>query len=274
MEAHHSRRTVRGGLVRAHSSAAMALSHHICGRSCSVRWQRSQGGSRRKSSRASEPTRRAVTRMECSNCPCLAQIEFLLLFGSRKNRAKSKEKFADLTALRGYAIILVVIQPKQTDIRRRVLSYREFREVTGLSKKEADSWVKNNLIRAELASNGRRRLYRLDSVVEGLIAKQLADFSSRTLLPVMMTAFRRYLVDNNIDLMKLEPNPAGPKKLIQLYTRRSKEIMPGGGLRGVMAYVSTFDPNSNLNGKPNSNFIGKNVYLIVDLIGVFTEAWS
>src|SRR5260370_27109608 len=159
-----------------------------------------------------------------------------------------------------------MIQPKQTDLRRRVLSYREFREDTGLSKKEADNRVKNGLIRAELASNGRRRLDRLDSVVEGLIAKQLADFSSRTLLPVMIAAFRKYLVDNKIDLMKLEPDPNAEKILIQLYTRRSKEIMPGGGLRGVIAYVTTFDPESR--------FIGKNVYLIVDLIGDFMQAWS
>src|SRR5260370_28613741 len=159
-----------------------------------------------------------------------------------------------------------MIQPKQTDLRRRVLCYREFREATGLSKKEADSWVKNRLIRAELASNGRRRLYRLDSVVEGLIAKQLADFSSRTLLPTLMDAFRQYLREEKIDLMKLEPNPGAPKILIQLYTRKSKEIMPGGGLRGVIAYVTTFDPESR--------FIGKNVYLIVDLIGDFMQAWS
>jgi hypothetical protein len=159
-----------------------------------------------------------------------------------------------------------MIQPKQTDLRGKVLSYSEFREATGLSKKEADGWVKKGLIRAEMASNGRRRLYRLDSVVEGVIARQLADFSSRTLLPILMTALRKYLVDNKIDLMKLEPNPSAPKILIQLYTRRSKAIEPGLGQRGVIAYVSTFDPKSK--------FIGKNVYLIVDLIGVFIEAWS
>ena len=159
-----------------------------------------------------------------------------------------------------------MIRPKQTDIRGKVLSYREFRAATGLSKKEADGWVSSGLIRAELASNGRRRLYRLDSVVEGLIAKQLADFSSRTLLPTLMNALRQYLRKEKIDLMKLEPNPSAPKILIQLYTRRSKEIMPGGGLRGVIAYVGTFDPESN--------FIGKNVYLIVDLISVVVQAWS
>ena len=161
-----------------------------------------------------------------------------------------------------------MIQLKQTDIRGKVLTYREFRQATGLSKKEADSWVKNGLISAELASNGRRRLYRLDSVVEGLIAKQLADFSSRTLLPIMMAGFRQHLRDTKIDLMKLPPNPRVPKILIQLYTRKSKEIMPGGGLRGVIAYVDRF------RFEPRSEDIGKNVYLIIDLIGVVIEAWS
>ena len=160
-----------------------------------------------------------------------------------------------------------MIQPKQIEIKKSVLSYRKFREVTGLSKKEADSWVKNGLIRADLAANGRRRLYRLDSVIEGLIAKQLADFSSRQLLPTMMAAFRQHLKEQKIDLMKLEPNPSAPKILIMLYTRISKEIMPGGGLRGVVAYVDRFDPTSKLMGR-------KNVYLIVDLIGVVIEAWS
>ena len=155
---------------------------------------------------------------------------------------------------------------RQTDIKNFVLSYREFRKATGLSKKEADSWVKKGVIRAELAPNGRRRLYRLDSVIEGLIAKQLADFSSRMLLPIMMAAFHQHLAEQRIDLMKLVPDPSAPKILIQLYTRKSKEIMPGGGLRGVIAYVGRFDPRSE--------FIGKNVYLIVDLIGVVIEAWS
>jgi hypothetical protein len=154
----------------------------------------------------------------------------------------------------------------QSYIKKLVFSYRKFREVTGLSKKEADSWVKDGLIRADLASNGRRRLYRLDSVIEGLIAKQLADFSSRKLLPTMMAALRRHLEEQKIDLMKLEPNPKAPKILIKLYTRMSKEILPGGGLRGVIAYVGGFDPTSKS--------MGKNVYLIVDLIGVVIEAWT
>ncbi len=206
---------------------------------------------------------RAVYEQEPSVSRIFASFERLEKQSQRQ--AEFRWTPADLTALRGSCYNFHMIQPKQTDLRRRVLSYREFREVTGLSKKEADGWVKNGLIRAELASNGRRRLYRLDSVVEGIIARQLADFSSRTLLPIMITALRKYMVDNKIDLMKLEPNPNAEKILIQLYTRRSKEIMPGGGLRGVIAYVSTFDPKSK--------FIGKNVYLIVDLIGVFIEAW-
>ena len=183
-----------------------------------------------------------------------------------KHRAKSKENFSRLAPLRGLCYCSAMSKAKQTDVRKLVLSYREFREATGLSKKEADSWVKNGLIRAELASNGRRRLYRPDSVIEGLIAKQLADFSSRTLLPTMMAAFRQYLEDNKIDLMKLEPDRNAQKILIQLYTRKSKEIMPGGGLRGVVAYVGRFGPASK--------FTGKSVYLIIDLIGVAIEAWS
>ena len=81
-----------------------------------------------------------------------------------------------------------------------------------------------------------------------------------------MTALRKYLADNKIDLMKLDPNPDPKAKiLIQLYTRRSKAIEPGGGLRGVIATVGRFDPESK--------FMGKNVYLIVDLMGVVIEAW-
>ncbi len=43
--------------------------------------------------------------------------------------------------------------------------------------------------------------------------------------------------------------------------------MPGGGLRGVIAYVGRFEPT------PKDN-TGKSVYLIIDLIGVAIEAWS
>jgi len=200
--------------------------------------------------------------MKCAHWLHFSQNEFKLLAVLQKTEPKAS--LADLPPYGGLCYCSAMSKAKQTDVRKLVLSYREFREATGLSKKEADSWVKNGLIRAELASNGRRRLYRPDSVIEGLIAKQLADFSSRTLLPTMMAAFRQYLEDNKIDLMKLEPNPRAHKILIQLYTRKSKEIMPGGGLRGAIAYVGRFDPKDT----------GKSVYLIIDLIGVAIEAWS
>src|SRR5260370_34202865 len=108
-----------------------------------------------------------------------------------------------------------MLTAKQIDIKTLVLSYREFKKVTGLSNKEADSWVQNGLIRAEFAANGTRRLYRLDSVIEGLIAKHLADFSSRMLLPIMMAAFHQHLEEQKIDLMKLVPDPRAEKILIQ-----------------------------------------------------------
>src|SRR5580658_5748490 len=111
-----------------------------------------------------------------------------------------------------------MVDLKLSPVNKLVLSYREFREVTGLSKKEADGWVQNGVIRAELTSNGRRRLYRLDSVIEGLIAKQLADFSSRMLLPLMMTELRRHLRQEKINLVALRHDPSAPKILIMVYT--------------------------------------------------------
>ena len=204
--------------------------------------------------------------MKCAHWLHFSQNELKLLAVLQKTEPKARRILADLPPYGGLCYYSTMSKAKQADVRKLILSYREFKQVTGLSKKEADSWVKNGLIRAELASNGRRRLYRLDSVIEGLIAKQLADFSSRTLLPTMMAAFRQHLQEEKVDLMKLVPDPSAPKILIQLYTRKSKEIMPGGGLRGVVAYVSRFDPRSE--------FIGKNVYLIVDLIGVAIEAWA
>ena len=150
-----------------------------------------------------------------------------------------------------------------TEIRLRAYSYAEFRAVTGLTKKEADWWVKTGVIRAEMMPNGKRR-YWFDSIVEGMIARQLADFSSRTLLPNMMAALRDFLASEKVDLKTVEPNPAAAKLLIQLYTRDSQEVMAGGGVRGVITYVKRFDPKSRA--------IGKTVFLIVDLGGVMLEA--
>jgi hypothetical protein len=150
-----------------------------------------------------------------------------------------------------------------TSDRSRSFSYAEFREVAGLTKKEADGWTKSGVIRAELMPNGKRR-YRFDSIVEGIIAKQLADFSSRLLLRNMMEELRQFLKSQKLDLLKLDADPAAEKLLLQLYTRHSAEVMAGGGVRGVIAYVRLFDPQSKS--------IGKAVFLIVDLSNVVIAA--
>jgi hypothetical protein len=153
-------------------------------------------------------------------------------------------------------------EPNTSD-RAQTFSYAQFREVAGLSKKEADGWTKSGVVRAELMPNGKRR-YRFDSIVEGLIARQLADFSSRLLLRKMMEGLRGFLKLESIDLFKLDPNPAAGKILVQLYTRLSKEVMAGGGVRGVITYVTRFDPNSKS--------ISKTVFLMVDLSGIVLAA--
>ena len=150
--------------------------------------------------------------------------------------------------------------------REPVFSYEQFREVTGLSKKEADSWTQRGIITADLSASGRRRFYRFESMVEGIVAKQLADFSSRELLANMMASLRQFLKDQRIDLSKISPNPAGPRFLVKIHTQRSKELMPGGGVRGVITYVSRYDPSSQR--------IEKGVFLIVDLTAIAIHAVS
>jgi hypothetical protein len=147
-------------------------------------------------------------------------------------------------------------------VRTLIFTYAEFRHLTELTKKEADNWVKNGVIRSEMMPNQRRR-YRFDSVVEGIIAKQLADFSSRTLLQKMMETMRKFLKSKNIDLMKVEPHPRASNLLITLYTRNSDEIVAGGGVRGVTIFVGEFQPESKA--------IGKTVFLVVNLNGVVLE---
>ena len=146
-----------------------------------------------------------------------------------------------------------------------VFTYAEFRQLTELTKKEADNWVKNGVIQAEMMPNQKRR-YRFDSIVEEIIAKQLADFSSRMLLPNMMHELRRFLRSKRINLMSVDPRPAGKKLLIKLYTRHSNEIVAGGGVRGVVTFVGEFEPMSRE--------IGKTVFLVLDLNGVALEALS
>jgi hypothetical protein len=152
-----------------------------------------------------------------------------------------------------------------THIRNLIFTYAEFRELTELSKKEADNWVKDGVIRAEMMPNQKRR-YRFDSVVEGIIARQLADFSSRMLLPNMMDGLRRFLRSKKIDLLKFHYDPNVPRVLVRLYTRYSGELTAGGGVRGVVTVVGEFDPESKA--------VGKSVFLVVDISGVFLEALS
>ena len=246
---------------------AVAVSHRLAAATASIARRVRIANRAGISSRASDSSEAKPQERTVQIDLTFRKSNFWQFLASEKQSQKQGEfglVAPDLTAVRRLEHNSCMFKVKQTDVRNFVLSYREFREVTRLTKKEADSWVKNGLIRAELAPNGRRRLYRLDSVIEGLIAKQLADFSSRTVLPTMMAAFRQHLTEEKIDLMKIPPDPAAPKILIRLYTRKSKD--PAYGLRGVIAYVGRFDPRSEL--------IGKNVYLIVDLIGVVIEAWS
>jgi hypothetical protein len=158
-----------------------------------------------------------------------------------------------------------VAMVQTTHIRGRSFSYAEFREATGLSKKEADNWVQAGVIRAEPA-NGHRRRYRFESIFDGIIARQLADFSSRELLGNMMHSLHRFLIQEGINLADILPNPAGQRELVQIYTRKSAEVMAGGGVRGVVSYVRRHSP------RPNE--IGRAVFLVVDLTLIALEAQS
>jgi transposase len=141
-------------------------------------------------------------------------------------------------------------------------TYAEFRRATGLTKKEADRWVQAGVIQAGPAA-GHRREYRYESIFEGLIAKQLADFSSRELLPKTMVALRAFLMNQRVSLTRVLDD-SDAHRLVKIYTRRSKELMPGGGVRGVVSYIDWYDPTSAM--------IGKAVYVVVDLRLVILEA--
>lgn len=144
----------------------------------------------------------------------------------------------------------------------RAFTYSELRKITGLSKKEADGWVSRGIIRAKFADDGRRRIYNYDSLMDGNIAKQIADFASRELLEHMMKGFHKFIDKERIDLRLVEP--LGKRFLVQLYTRRSMEIMSGGGVRGVIPYVSRFNPF-------RINVVQKGVFLVVDLTEMALE---
>jgi hypothetical protein len=146
--------------------------------------------------------------------------------------------------------------------RKRTFSYTQFRQVTDLSKKEADSWVNRGIIRAELSGDGRRRIYDYSSLMEGNIAKQVADFASRELLQPMMEGFHKFVDREKLNLEEIEPT--GERQLVKLYTRKSKESLRGGGVRGVIPYVLWFDPSE-------INTVHKGVFLVVDLTEMVVE---
>src|SRR5271156_3593815 len=102
---------------------------------------------------------------------------------------------------------------------RQTFSYKELRAVAGLSKKEADKWVQSGVIRSELPRGHRRRVYSFESLVDGSIAKQLADFSSRELLPKMMDKLRDHLKQQKINLRDFDPAQDHQRELVQIYTR-------------------------------------------------------
>ena len=61
--------------------------------------------------------------------------------------------------------------------------------------------------------------------------------------------------------------PVGEPRLVKLYTRKSNEIMPGGGVRGVIPYVSCFDP-------AQSDTVQKGVFLVIDLTEMALEVFT
>jgi len=154
---------------------------------------------------------------------------------------------------------------QSSDIRTRSYTYAEFRAATGLSKKEADGWVQAGVIQAG-AAGGHRREYRFESIFEGMVAKQLADFSSRELLPRTMAALRAFLVRERVTPARISPDLSKPRLLLKIHARRSKELMPGGGVRGVVSSVEWYQYEAI------SPRLGPSVYVLVDLTAVVVAA--
>jgi hypothetical protein len=151
----------------------------------------------------------------------------------------------------------------RSDIGGRSFTYAQFREATRLTKREADGWVQSGVIQAGPA-DGHRREYRFESIFEGIIAKQLADFSSRELLPKTMAALRAFFARKRVSPAKLSANPEGSHQLVKIYTRKSLELLSGGGVRGVISYVEWYEPASKE--------IAKAIYVVVDLTLIMLEA--
>jgi hypothetical protein len=142
-------------------------------------------------------------------------------------------------------------------------TYRQFCELTGLSKKEVDTWVRSGLIKTGRHPNGRWRIYRMESVFEGFIAKRLADFSSRELLLDMMNALRGYLDTREITPADLHQRPC---ELLMIATRKTTKLKAGGGVRGVEPQVTPFYPSSKPGTEP--------VFVVIDLGATDRQIWE
>ena len=81
----------------------------------------------------------------------------------------------------------------------------------------------------------------------------------------MMEGFHKFVEREKLNLEEIEP--VGERRLVQLYTRKSKESQPGGGVRGVVPYVSWFDPSQ-------INTVQKGVFLVVDLTEMALEVMT
>lgn len=151
------------------------------------------------------------------------------------------------------------------NIFERAYSYRDLRAIAKLTKSEADTWTAAGLIRSTPSEHPKRRIYSFGSLMEAALGKRLADFSSRMLLPQVMNALRQFLKRQRVDLERPDFSPrAGRKKLIAVSTVYSKEVRPGGGVRGVVPSVRWFDPDR----------YGPGVQLVIDLNSLAAQVIS
>jgi hypothetical protein len=147
-------------------------------------------------------------------------------------------------------------------------SYSQFRAAAGLTKKEADRWVRSGVIQAERVGS-QRRVYRFESIFEGVIARQLAGFSSRELLPKTMTALRRFMVRERIRPHDIVPDLAGPHQLVAIRTEKSQELTAGGGVRGLISHAIHYDHVFRYDREAPGR--GGSVFLVVDLTAAVVE---
>jgi hypothetical protein len=135
-------------------------------------------------------------------------------------------------------------------------TYRQFLELTGLTKKEAEVWVRDGVVRTTREPNGWWRVYRMESVFEGIIAKHLADFSSRELLAETMKALRHFLDGQRLTPEKIEK---APELKLMIVAHRMRRLKAGGGVRGVAPEVKFYWGR----GGPDDP-----VFVVIDLVAV------